>query len=385
MNSATLVRKNLFRKKLRAILLVFSILIAFLIFGVLGAFNKVLNAGVDMAAADRLVTVNKINFTVSMPYAYWGRVEGVEGVRNVTHASWFGGYYQEPKNFIQTFAVDPETYLAAYPEMVIPDDQREAFLNNRQCLLVGMDLANQYEWKIGDRIPLLSNIWQKEDGTSSWDFDICAMFDGDETSVPANYAIFHYDYYNEALAFNKDQLGWFVINTTDPSVNDAVADRIDAMFANSRAETETSTEAAFSKAFIEQIGNIGLIITSVVGAAFATILMIVGTTMVMAINERTREIAVMKTLGFPAPRIFRMVLSESLLLAFIGGLLGIGLAALLLMGISGALSGMLPGLALPLNVFLMSLGFMVALGLATGLIPAFNAMRANIVDAFGKV
>ncbi|WP_022697108.1 ABC transporter permease [Euryhalocaulis caribicus] len=387
MNGATLVRKNLFRKKLRAILLLFSILIAFLIFAVLGAFNKTLNAGVETAAADRLVTVNKINFTVSMPYAYWGRVASVEGVKNVSQANWFGGYYQEPRNFVQTFAVDPETYMRAYPELEFTQGSAEAFFNNRQCLAVGADLALQYEWNVGERVPLNSNIWQQQDGTSDWDFDICAIFDAEDDNVPANYALFHYEYFNESLAFNRDQVGWLIINTEDPSMNDAVSQRIDAMFANSPAETETTTEAAFSKAFIEQLGNIGLIITLVTGAAFATILMIVGTTMVMAINERTREIAVMKTIGFPAPRIFRMVLSESLLLSLIGGLLGIGLAASLiwLMSQSPAVSGSLPGLSVGWRVTFIGIGFMIALGLITGLIPAWNAMRANIAEAFGKV
>lgn len=387
MNEAGLVRRNLFRKKLRAILLIFSIMIAFLIFATLGAFNRTLNAGVDTAAADRLVTVNKINFTVSMPYAYWGRVAGVEGVANVSQANWFGGYYQDPRNFVQTFAVDPETYLRAYPELIFTQGSAEAFINQRQCLAVGADLARQYGWSLGERIPLNSNIWEKTDGTSVWEFDICGIFDAEDDSVPANYALFHYEYYNEALAFNQDQVGWLIVNTEDPSMNDEVARRIDAMFANSPAETETTTEAAFSQAFIDQIGNIGLIITGVVGAAFATILMIVGTTMVMAINERSKEIAVMKTLGFPAPRIFRMVLTESLLLALIGGLLGVGIAAGLIWLISQSpdISGFLPGLAVGWKVAGYALAFMIALGLITGIIPAYVAMRANIAEAFGKV
>lgn len=384
MNDATLIRKGLFRKKLRAILLMVSIMIAFLIFGALGAFYTVFTAGVDVAAANRLITVNRINFTVSMPFAYWGRVQQVEGVENVSHASWFGGYYQEPRNFVQSFAVDPESYLAAYPELVMPDEQRTAFLNTRTCLAVGADLATQFGWSLGDRIPLLSNIWQKTDGSSSWEFDICAIFDGDEATVPANYAMFHYEYYNEALAFNTDQLGWMIVNTTDPSINERVGRDIDALFANSSAETETSTEAAFNQAFLEQFGNIALVLVLVIGAAFATILMIVGTTMVMAINERTKEIAVMKTLGFNEGRIFRMVLSESILLSLIGGLIGLGLATLMVTGAAAALAGILPGLAMPMSVVLTALALMIGLGVITGIIPAINATRIRIVEALGK-
>ena len=385
MNDFTLIRKNLFRKKMRAGLLIFSIMIAFLIFGVLGAFYSVWTSGTSTAADNRLVTVNRINFTVSMPFAYWGRVQGVEGVTNVSHASWFGGYYQEPANFIQTFAVDPESYLAVYPELTMPDEQRAAFINTRDCLLVGADLATQYEWSVGDRIPLLSNIWQKQDGSSSWDFEICAIFDAEDEKVPANYAIFQYDYYNEALAFNRDNIGWMVLTTADASLNESVGREIDALFANSPAETETSTEAAFNEAFIAQMGNIAMILLFVVGAAFMTILMIVGTTMVMAINERTKEIGVMKTLGFPAPRIFRMVLIESILLSLVGGLLGLGLASLLIAGSAAAIAGFLPGFSMPPSVMLIGVGLALALGFITGIIPAINAQRVTIVAALGKL
>ena len=385
MNDFTLIRKNLFRKKMRAGLLIFSIMIAFLIFGVLGAFYSVWTSGTSTAADNRLVTVNRINFTVSMPFAYWGRVEGVEGVTNVSHASWFGGYYQEPANFIQTFAVDPESYLAVYPELTMPDEQRAAFINTRDCLLVGADLATQYEWSVGDRIPLLSNIWQKQDGSASWDFEICAIFDAEDEKVPANYAIFQYDYYNEALAFNRDNIGWMVLTTADASLNESVGREIDALFANSPAETETSTEAAFNEAFIAQMGNVAMILLFVVGAAFMTILMIVGTTMVMAINERTKEIGVMKTLGFPAPRIFRMVLIESILLSLVGGLLGLGLATLLIAGSAAAIAGFLPGFSMPPSVMLIGVGLALALGFITGIIPAINAQRVTIVTALGKL
>ena len=384
MNDLTLIRKNLFRKKLRAILLMFSIMIAFLIFGTLGAFYKVWTAGVEIAAADRLVTVNRINFTLDMPIAYYNRIQTVEGVRNVSHANWFGGYYQDPRQFVQTFAVEPESYLNAYSELTIPDDQRAAFLNDRTCLLVGADLAGQYDWSVGDRIPLSSNIWQKSDGSSSWDMNICAIFDGDDEQVPANYALFHYEYYNESLAFNRDRIGWMIVNTTDPALNETVSREIDVLFANSAAETETTTEAAFNQAFLEQVGNIALILLSVIGAAFATILMIVGTTMVMAINERRKEIAVLKTLGFSAPRIFRMVLSESLFLSILGGLIGMGLATFIINGAAGALAGFLPGLSMTPDVFLLGLALMIGLGLVTGFWPALTAQRLRIIDAFAK-
>ncbi|MEQ8404466.1 MAG: FtsX-like permease family protein [Oceanicaulis sp.] len=384
MNDATLIRKSLFRKKTRAILLVLSIMTAFLIFAVLGAFSRSLNAGVETAAADRLVTLNAINFTLDMPYAYYSRVAGVEGVEEVTHANWFGGYFQDPRNVIQAFAVEMESYLAVYDELVITEGDLDTLLTRNDCMALGADLAGQYEWSVGERIPLSSNIWSQQDGARAWDMEVCVIFDADDQDVPANYLIFHYDYFNEALAFNRDRIGWIILTTGDPAINDQVARAIDAQFANSPAETETATEAAFGQAFLEQIGNIGLILTLVIGAAFATILMIVGTTMVMAINERTKEVAVMKTLGFSPPRIFAHVLSESVLLSVLGGLLGLGLAAAMVTLVGGALAGFLPGFRMTAGIVLQAVALMVAFGLVTGLLPAVNAMRLNIVDGLGK-
>jgi len=384
MNDATLIRKSLFRNKTRAILLVLSIMTAFLIFSVLGAFSRSLNAGVDTAAADRLVTLNAINFTLTMPYAYWGRVQQIDGVQSVTHASWFGGYFQEPRNFIQSFAVDMESYFQVYPELVPVAGDLERLLARNDCAAIGADLLAQYEWTQGQRVPLSSNIWSKQDGSRVWDVELCLVFDAEDQDVPTNYMMLQYDYYNESLGFNRDQIGWMILTTGDPATNDQVGREIDALFANSPAETETSTEAAFGQAFLEQLGNIGLILTLVIGAAFATILMIVGTTMVMAINERTKEIAVMKTLGFSPPRIFTHVLSESVLLSLLGGLIGLGLAGLMLAGASAALAGQLPGLRLTPVIAGQAVALMLAFGLITGLLPALNAMRTNIVTALGK-
>lgn len=384
MNDLTLIRKSLFRKKTRAILLILSIMTAFLIFGALASIDRVLNSSEELSRADRLVTVNKINFTQTMPFAYWGRVQNVEGVQAVTHASWFGGYYQDVRNFVQAFAVDMDSYLVVYPELEMPADQRAALSERRDCVAVGADLAEQYEWSVGDRFPLSSNIWRQQDGSSAWDVEVCAIMEITEQELPTNYLLLQYDYYNEALAFNRDQIGWMILLTGDTALNDPVSERIDFLFANSPAETETTTEAAFSQAFVEQLGNIGLILSLVVGAAFATILMIVGTTMVMAINERTKEVGVMKTLGFSSSRIFAHVLSESVLLSLVGGLLGLGLAVLLLSSIAQVAAGQLPGLGVGRETWIQALGLMLGFGLLTGFVPALNAMRLKIVDALGK-
>lgn len=383
MNRLTIVRKNLFRKKTRSSLLILSIAVAFLLFGALTAFGKAWYSGADLAADNRLITVNKINFTVSMPYAYYGRIQQVDGITAVSHANWFSGYYQEPTQFIQSWAIDPESYLQVYADLSMPAEQRARFISDRTCLIVGEQVATQYGWSVGDTIPLQSSIFTRADGEDAWQFELCAIFT-DASGAPVNYAMFHYELFNETISFGRDSLGWFILLTEDSSINDQVIADIDALFANSAAETETSTEAAFNEAFAAQFGNIALILLYVVGAAFVTILMIVGTTMVLAISERTKEIAVLKTLGFRSGAIFLMVLGESILLAIVGGVIGLGLAAGLIGLIASQDANPFPNLGIGPDIVGYGVLCMVALGLVTGLAPAWNAQRLKIIDAFSK-
>jgi putative ABC transport system permease protein len=385
MNGFVLVRKNLFRKKLRAILMIASILVAFLIFGVLASFYRAFNAGEEAAAADRLVVVNKINFTQPLPVAYFNRVRAVEGVRQVTHANWFGGYYQEAKNFLIVIAVEPETYLDVYANSYdIAPDARQAFMRERTSALVGERLAKTWGWKVGDRVPVSSNIFSQKNGSRTWDFNIVGIISGTRPEVDTNFMIFPYAYFDETRSFGKDQIGWMVLQTTSSSLNEQVAKAIDQMFANSTAETATDTEKAFNKAFAAQLGNIALIVVLVVGAAFVTILMIVGNTMALTIRERTREIGVLKTLGFSGSRVLTLVLGESVLLALLGGLPGLGLAALLTYALRASMSNFAPGFAVTPGIALMGLALMLALGIFTGIIPALNAMRLKIATALGR-
>jgi putative ABC transport system permease protein len=385
MNDFVLVLKNLFRRKLRASLMLVSILIAFFIFGMLAAFERAFNAGEDVAAADRLMVVNKINFTQPLPIAYYNRVASVEGVRQVTHLNWFGGYYQEPKNFLVVLAVEPETYLSVYSDQVeVTADERQAFMRERTGLLIGETVAKKWGWKVGDRVPIISSIFTQKNGSRTWDFTIVGIFKSRKPQIDPNFMVFQYAYFDETRSFGKDTIGWLALNTTSPSVNDRVMKTVDEMFANSFYETSTDTEKAFNKAFVAQLGNIALIVLLVVGAAFATILMIVGNTMAMAVRERTREIGVLKTLGFSGGRILRMILGESVLLALLGGIPGLILAALAIAGLRTALADFAPGVAVTPRIALMGLALMLALGIITGLIPALNAMRLNIASALGR-
>jgi putative ABC transport system permease protein len=384
-NDFTLVRKNLFRRKLRAALMIVSILIAFAIFGVLAAFYSGFTAGEDVAAADRLVVVNKINFTQPLPVAYYNRVRAVQGIRQVTHANWFGGYYQDPKNALVVFAVDPETYMDVYSrDFEISPDARAAFLRERTAALVGETMARKWGWKVGDRVPVGSNIFSQHSGGHTWDFTIAGIFKGKTERTATDVMWIQYDYFDETRSFGKDTIGWLMLQTANPADNDRVAKAVDAMFVNSTAETSTDTEKAFNKAFTAQFGNIALIVFLVVGAAFITILMIVGNTMALCIRERTREIGVLKTLGFSGLRIFAFVLGESVLLALLGGIPGLALAWAATVALRPSISNFMPGFALNGAIAAEGVVLIVALGIVTGFIPGINAFRLRIAAALGR-
>ena len=385
MNDFTLVRKNLFRRKLRAALMIVSILIAFAIFGVLAAFYSGFTAGEDVAAADRLVVVNKINFTQSLPIAYYARVRAVQGIRQFTHANWFGGYYQDPKNVLVVFAVDPETYMDIYSrDFEISPEARAAFLRERTAALVGDTMARKWGWKVGDRVPVASNIFSQRSGGHTWDFTIAGILKGKTERTDADVMWIQYDYFDETRSFGKDTIGWLMLQTANAADNDRVAKAIDAMFVNSSAETSTDTEKAFNKAFTAQFGNIAFIVFLVVGAAFITILMIVGNTMALCIRERTREIGVLKTLGFSGPRIFALVLGESVLLALLGGIPGLALAWAATVALRPSISNFMPGFALNGAVAAEGVILIVALGIVTGFIPGIDAFRLRIAAALGR-
>jgi putative ABC transport system permease protein len=384
-NDFDLVRKNLFRRKLRAILMIVSILVAFMIFGVLAGFYRAFTSGEDRAAADRMITVNKINFTQPMPIAYFNRVRAVEGVRQVTFANWFGGYYQDPKNFLMALAVEPATYFDIYSrDFALSPEELTAFTRERTGAVIGESLARKWGWKVGDRIPIASNIFSQKSGGQTWDVNIVGIVKPRNDQVDTNFLLLQYAYFDETRSIGKDTIGWLILQTNSPSDNDKVAKTIDAMFANSSAETSTDTEKAFGKAFAAQFGNIALIVFLVVGAAFVTILMIVGNTMALTIRERTREIGVLKTLGFSGARILRMVLGESVLLALLGGVPGLIIAALVAKALRASLANVAPTFAVSPDIILTGIGLMIALGLITGIIPALNAMRLKIAAALGR-
>jgi hypothetical protein len=252
-----LVRANLMRRKLRFTFTFISILLAFLMFGMLDALRTSLSQAVNLAGADRLMSMSKVNITVSLPRSYFEKVKAVQGVRAVVGFNWFGGLYKDSKQQLQVLATDPEQIVAVYPELKVKPDEFEKWKHDRQGVIVGPTLANNFGWKVGDRIPIRSDIWRKGDGGDTWEFNIDGIYDASGSGVDKATIYFHYDYFNESLQYGKDQVGWMVVRVVDPARADELARRIDSMFANSPFETTTATERAFIKRTLEQVGNIG--------------------------------------------------------------------------------------------------------------------------------
>ncbi|MDP9120734.1 MAG: FtsX-like permease family protein [Acidobacteriota bacterium] len=377
-----LVWKNLARRKVRTTFTALSILIAFLLFGYLCAIRKSFSMGVDVTGANRLMVSHKVSIIQPLPISYGDRIAQVPGVSGVTHANWFGGIYKDPKNFFPQMAVDPVSYLDLYPEIELPDAQKRAWLADRTGAIVGRVTADRFGLKVGDRIPIQATIYSNRDGSRTWEFTIDGIYDaakGFDTSG----LFFHYDYLKEA-AFATNRVGWYIIRIADPQHAQQIVDRIDSLFSNSESETKTATEKAFAEGFAKQVGDVGAIITGIVTAVFFTMLLVAGNTMAQSVRERTSEMAVLKTLGFGDGLVMAMVLLESSLLALVGASLGLGLAWILISR-GDPTGGYLPVFFLPPSNVWLGFGLALALGLATGALPAYQAMRLRIVDALRRV
>ena len=377
-----LVWAALWRRRPRTIFTMLSITVAFLLYALLSGVNAAFNAGVEIAGADRLVTTGRYSLTQVLPFGHLQQVRSLAGVHSVAGQSWFGGYYQKESNFFPQFPTEIEPYLAMYPEIVLPADQKEAILNTRTGAIIAKTLADRFGFKVGDRIPIIAGIWPLADGSNNWEFDLVGIFDTKNPKERSLYEmmLFRHDYFDEARQFGKGTIGWMVVKVDDPAQNEVIVDQIDALFANSPNETRTQTEKAFNQSFIKQMGDIGLIMSSIIGAVFFTLLFLTGNTMMQSVRERVPELAVLKTLGYSDRAVLALVLAESLALCLLAALAGIGLAALLLPGIAAKLPGF-SGLSLSPATVLGAMGLAVLLALIVGLPPALRAMRLQIVDA----
>jgi len=378
-----LLAASLRRKRLRTFFTLASIVIAFLLFGLAESLRYSLQSGVDVAGADRLLTMHKVSFTQLLPQSYENRIRAIDGVTEVTPQTWFGAWYQDERNQIPTFPVKPEAFLRMYPEFRVPEEQRADWVADRSGILIGRGLADITGWRVGEAVPLRSSIWRRTDGSDLWDVTVRAIYDLPE-SGDTRQILMHQEYFEEGRGMGKGLIGWYVVKVSDAGRAATVSRQIDLQFANSPAETKTSSERAMAQSFVNQVGNIGAILRAIVTAVFFTMLLVTANTMAQSVRERTNEIGVLKTLGFTNGGVLGLVLAEAVLITVIGGVLGLAGAWWLGVQFEPVFRQYLPGFRVPPDAIALGAAFMVGLGLVAGAVPAAQAMRLRIVEALRR-
>jgi putative ABC transport system permease protein len=378
-----LVWAQLFRRKTRTGLTLLSVLVAFLLFGLLQAVQTAFESGADTADARRLLTTARYSIIEPLPMAHGRQIERVPGVVAVASADWFGAKYQNESNAFAVFAVDPARYLDMYPEFVIAPAQRDAFVKTRTGAIAGQRLADRYGWKVGQKLPIASEIHAKTDGSLAWEFDLVGTFDAEDPAVRGNtdVVLINVAHFDEARGVGRGRTGWYIVRIADAGQARQVSAAIDHLFANSPDETKTQPEKEFAIGFAKQIGDIGALVTRILIAVFFTILILTGNTMAQAIRERIPELAVLKTLGFPDRVVTALVVGEALLMLGLGGSIGMLAAVAFLPMLNEGTGGRFPPLFVDARTWLLAAGLAVALALAVGLPPAWRVKRLRIVDA----
>ncbi|MBE2292250.1 MAG: ABC transporter permease [Xanthomonadales bacterium] len=377
----SLVWAQLFRSRTRTLLTLLSVVTAFLLFGMLDSVRVAFNSGGSVDGANRLVTTSRLSITQSLPVRLQEQIRGVPGVKDVTYAMWFGGIYQDPKNFFANFSVAPN-FFDVYSNYELPPEQLKAFQDTRTGAVVGETLAKEFGWKIGDTIPLQATIFPRQ-GSNDWPLELVGIFrakDRTAASGEERQLMMNWKYFDESNDYIKGQVSWYTVTLDNPAHASRVAQAIDALSLNSDRETKSQTESAFQQSFAKQFADIGLIVTSIMGAVFFTLLLLTGNTMAQAVRERVPELAILKTLGFKDGTVLWLVLVESVLLVGIGGLFGMALARMILPALASRAQGMLPA-TIPAQTWLLGVGLIVLIGLVVGVLPALRAKRLKIVDA----
>jgi putative ABC transport system permease protein len=383
MKFSRLIFANLFRKKARLILTIGSFAIALFLFTFLAVVKGAFSRGTELAGADRLVVINRVGLIQTLPLSYDDKIRAISGVKFVTHNHWFGGVYQDEKNFFPQFAVDIENHRQVMTEFRVPDDQWINFVKDQQGAVAGAGLAKRFGWKIGDRIPLKNALYGT---TKTWEFNLDGIYHNDKPGGDESQFWLQWKYFDENVpAAVKSTAGWYVIKLDNPDDAARVGKAIDTLFANSSSETKTETESAFQANFAKQLGNIEFLILTIGSVVFFTLLLVTGNTMAISVRERTAELAVLKAIGFTDRSVLFFVLAESLVIALIGGVLGLGLAILAIPVVGSALNGLLPPLLLSVSVLSLGLGFALLVGAASGLLPGIGAMRLRVVNALRRV
>jgi putative ABC transport system permease protein len=374
---------GVFRKKIRTLLTLASVVIAFLLFGLLQAVTVAFESGADAADAKRLLTTARYSIIEPLPIAYLRRIEQVPGVVGAAHADWFGAKYQNESNAFPVFAVDPARYLDMYPEFTIAREQREAFAKTRTGAVAGQRLVDRYGWRLGQKLPIASEIHAKADGSLNWEFDLVGVIDAEDPAVRGNtdMVLINVAHFDEARQLGKGKTGWYIVRIEDSGQAKIVGSAIDRLFANSPDETKTQPEKEFAIGFAKQIGDVGALVTRILMAVFFTILVLTGNTMAQSIRERIPELAILKTLGFPDGTVTALVLGEALVLMFLGAGIGMGVAVAVLPVVNGATGGRFPPLFVNPGTWLGAVALATGVALAIGLPPALRVRRLRIVDA----
>ena len=382
MKFARLIFANLFRKKVRLILTLGSFAVALFLFAFLSIVRGAFLGNAELASANRLVTINRTSIINLIPLSYKDKIRRIPGVSYVTHNNWFGGIYQDEKNFFPQFVIDPETQRQVFPELVVPDDQWANFLKDRQGAIAGAKTAKRFGWKLGDRIPIKTTLY----GGGAWEFNLVGIYHGTRAQDDETQFWFQWDYFEEKIPDRvKGQIGWYVIRIANPDDAPRIAKAIDAEFANSPSETKTEAESAFAANWVKQFGNIQFLIVTIGAVVFFTLLLVTGNTMAISVRERTSELAVLKAIGYSDRAVLFFVLTESLVIALFGGLLGLLLAVALTPVLATALASMLPNLVLPASVLALGLVVALVVGIVAGLLPGIGAMRMRVVNALRRV
>ena len=370
---------NLFRRRIRTALTIGSFAVALFLFGILAVVRGAFHQGIDVAGTDRLVIINKVSLIQPLPFAYRDRLLRIPGVAQATFANWFGGVYQDEKNFFPQFAIDKEHYRDLFPEFRIPDDQWQAFLTDKEGCVIGVGLAERFGWKLGDRIPIRGTIFP-----GAWAFNVRAIYRGGRTQDDTTQLWFRWDYLDERKVLEKGLVGWYTVRLANPDDAVRVVRIIDEEFANSAFETKTDTEKAFAASFVKQMGNIEFLILSIGSVVFFTLLLVTGNTMAIAVRERVRELAVLKAVGFSDGFVLGLILVETMVVAAVGGGLGVSLAKLFTLW-GDPTGGLLPFFYLAPQAMASGVGLALAVGLVAGILPALAAMRLRVVDALRRV
>jgi len=369
---------GLWRKRTRTIFTILSVIVAFLLFGLLQGVDAWLDNAVADSHVNRLYTTSRISFIEPLPFSYLQRIESVPGVDKVGYFHWFGAYYQDPKNNVFSYVVDPVRAFAVYPEWKVPADQLARMTRTRNGAIIGGTLARQHGWKIGDHVPLKAPIWAKKDGSTTYDFEIVGIFTSPEQPTNEMLFLLNYDYFDEARSFGQGQVGWYAFTIHDPAQAAQISAAVDKMFRNSPYETRTQNEKEFAQARVKQIGDIGFMVNAIVGAVLFTLLFLTGNAMMQSVRERIPELAVLKTIGFTDAAVTTLVVVESLLLCVVAAVVGLFLASALFPLIGTVIGGKV---ALPAGVFAAGAVTAIVLALATALPPAWRANRLTVVNA----